>query len=198
MIPTTWITFNQWLMNCFSPKYLKKQLQSRSTLTFPTKICLKNSSLVSVPLTASRQSCSKSVTICWWQWTLESSQYSSSSISVQLLTTSLPDKLVSIGFTGAPFSWLNSSLFSHTQFETLKTFRSQHTPVTTWVRPGSAVGPLLFFIYLLPLGHNFIKFGFHFHCSMTTPSSICPPTQTPPFHHPSSLTVSWKLKPSHT
>ncbi len=48
---------------------------------------------------------------------------------------------------------------------------------------------------LLPPGHIFRNSVFTSTATLTTPCSVCPPSQTPPFHRLPSLTVSWKLRP---
>ena len=80
-----------------------------------------------------------------------------------------------VGVKGTPLDWFRSYLSSRYQSVCIEQTTSTQTPLLWGVPQGSVLGPLLFLIYILPLGGIIRKHGLEIYTSMqTTPRYISP------------------------
>ena len=76
----------------------------------------------------------------------------------------LTNRLKSFGVTGSALEWFKSYLSNRTQYVVVGETKSESTPVTFGVPQGSVGGPMLFSLYLQPIGNIIKSHNLKFHC----------------------------------
>ncbi len=67
-----------------------------------------------------------------------------------------------MGISGTALSWLSSYLYDRQFYICAQDFRFPTAPLKQFVPQGSILGPLLFIIYILPLGQILQTHGFSY------------------------------------
>ena len=73
-------------------------------------------------------------------------------------------RLHQIGLSASALNWFHSYLSERSEYVSLGREKSRTHTVTCGVPQGSVLGPTLFTLYMLPLGHIITQHGIAFHC----------------------------------
>ncbi|KAI2647521.1 putative RNA-directed DNA polymerase from transposon BS [Labeo rohita] len=74
----------------------------------------------------------------------------------------LISRLSALGIPGNALAWFTSFLSDRQHYITVRQAKSSTAPVSHGVPQGSVLGPLLFIIYMFPLGKIIRRHGFNF------------------------------------
>ena len=69
-----------------------------------------------------------------------------------------------VGIKGIALSWFKSYFSEQSQFVNINDKPSKYAKVSHGVPQGSVLGPILFSLYMLPLGHIIRKHSINYHC----------------------------------
>ncbi len=78
-----------------------------------------------------------------------------------------------VGISGSTLAWFKSYLSDPHQFVAVNEEVSYRSQVQYAVPQGSVLGPLLFMLYMLPLGYIIKKHGVSFYCYCNDESEVC-------------------------